>query len=103
MTATVKRHVRSGSAELCLEDTATGVPALVCLHAGVTDKRLWAPQLEASATHRVVACDRRGFVVQARIDEYEAAERRGDQAAVNEMERPDEFDPAVQAFLDRLR
>ena len=44
MTVTVKRHVRSGSAELCVEDTATGGPALVCLHAGVTDKRLWAPQ-----------------------------------------------------------
>ena len=28
MTATVKRHVRSGSAELCVEDTATGGPAL---------------------------------------------------------------------------
>jgi len=162
--ATVKRHVRSGSAELCVEDTATGGPALVCLHAGVTDKRLWAPQLEAfGATHRVVAYDRRGFgetrlpssrerepfahvddlravldalaidravlmgcsqggrialdmtlahpervralvlvanavtgapendapwspLVQSRIDEYEAAEKRGDQAAVNEIE-----------------
>lgn len=164
MRATVKRHVRSGSAELCVEDTATGGPALVCLHAGVTDKRLWAPQLEAfGATHRVVAYDRRGFgetrlpsprerepfahvddlravldalaidravlmgcsqggriaidmtlahpervralvlvanavtgapendapwspLVQSRIDEYEAAEKRGDQAAVNEIE-----------------
>ena len=164
MTARVKRHVRSGSAELCVEDTATGGPALVCLHAGVTDKRLWAPQLEAfGATHRVVASDRRGFgetrlpsprerepfahvddlravldalaidravlmgcsqggrialdmtlahpervralvlvanavtgapendapwspLVQSRIDEYEAAEKRGDQAAVNEIE-----------------
>jgi len=162
--AAVKRHVRSGSAELCVEDTATGGPALVCLHAGVTDKRLWAPQLEAfGATHRVVAYDRRGFgetrlpsprerepfahvddlravldalaidravlmgcsqggrialdmtlahpervralvlvanavtgapendapwspLVQSRIDEYEAAEKRGDQAAVNEIE-----------------
>jgi len=162
--ATVKRHVRSGSAELCVEDTATGGPALVCLHAGVTDKRLWAPQLEAfGATHRVVAYDRRGFgetrlpsprerepfahvddlravldalaidravlmgcsqggriaidmtlahpervralvlvanavtgapendapwspLVQSRIDDYEAAEKRGDQAAVNEIE-----------------
>jgi len=136
----------------------------VCLHAGVTDRRLWAPQLEAfGATHRVVAYDRRGFgetrlpsprerepfahvddlravldalaidravlmgcsqggrialdmtlahpervralvlvanavtgapendapwspLVQSRIDEYEAAEKRGDQAAVNEIE-----------------
>ena len=57
VTGTVKRHVRSGSAELCVEDTASVDRALVCLHAGVTDRRLW----------------------------------------------PDEFNRAVQAFLDRQR
>jgi len=57
--------VRSGTADLCIDDvgpTAAAGPPLVCLHAGVTDRRLWAPQREAlGASHRVVAYDRRGF------------------------------------------
>jgi pimeloyl-ACP methyl ester carboxylesterase len=58
----VKRFVRSGRAELCAEDSGTSGPALVCLHAGVADRRMWGPQLEAfGATHRVIAYDRRGF------------------------------------------
>lgn len=58
----MKRFIRSGRAELCVEDSQTPGPALVCLHAGVADRRMWAPQIEAfRATHRVIAYDRRGF------------------------------------------
>ena len=54
--------VRSGRAELRVEDSQTPGPAVVCLHAGVCDRRMWAPQVEAlRATHRVIAYDRRGF------------------------------------------
>ena len=61
-----KRFVRSGRAELCVEDSATNTTttgaAIVCLHAGVCDRRMWAPQVEAlQAAHRVLAYDRRGF------------------------------------------
>jgi pimeloyl-ACP methyl ester carboxylesterase len=58
----VKRFIRSGRAELCVEDSQTAGPVIVCLHAGVCDRRMWAPQVEAlQATHRVIAYDRRGF------------------------------------------
>lgn len=58
----MKRFVGSGRAELCVEDTQTAGDAIVCLHAGVCDKRMWAPQVEAlRASHRVLAYDRRGF------------------------------------------
>jgi len=62
----MKRFVRSGRAELCLEESATDTAkagdAIVCLHAGVCDRRMWAPQADAlSATRRVLAYDRRGF------------------------------------------
>ncbi|MEP7102039.1 MAG: alpha/beta hydrolase [Burkholderiales bacterium] len=58
----MKRFVRAGQAELCVEDSQTAGPAIVCLHAGVCDRRMWAPQVEAlRATHRVLAYDRRGF------------------------------------------
>jgi len=54
--------VRSGSAELCVEDSGPPGTPLVCLHAGVCDRRMWAPQAEAlRATHRILAYDRRGF------------------------------------------
>ena len=58
----MKSFVRSGRAELCVEDSHTpGVPVL-CLHAGVCDRRRWAPQVQAlRADHRVLAYDRRGF------------------------------------------
>ena len=58
----MKRFIRSGRAELCVEDSQTPGPVIVCLHAGVCDRRMWTPQIEAlQATHRVIACDRRGF------------------------------------------
>lgn len=55
------RPVGSGSAVLAVEGTGTG-PTVVCLHAGVADRRSWrpiAPMLVAD--HRLVAWDRRGF------------------------------------------
>jgi pimeloyl-ACP methyl ester carboxylesterase len=62
MTTTTRRFVRSGRAELCVDDSATPGEAIVCLHAGVCDRRMWAPQIEAlQSTHRVIAYDRRGF------------------------------------------
>jgi len=164
----LKVFVRSGTAELCVEDSqpdaATPGAPVVCLHAGVTDRRLWTPQFEAlGATHRMIAYDRRGFgetrlpqpaarepysqvadllavldtllidravlmgcsqggriaidlalahpervralvlvasavsgspevdepyppLIEARVESYEAAERRGDQAALNELD-----------------
>ena len=58
----MKRFVRSGRAELCVEDSQTAGPVIVCLHAGVCDRRMWVPQVAAlQATHRVVVYDRRGF------------------------------------------
>ena len=58
----MKRFIRSGRAELCVEDSQTAGPGVVCLHAGVCDRRMWAPQVAAlQATHRAVVVDRRGF------------------------------------------
>lgn len=58
----MKRFVRSGSAELCVEDSQTRGDPVVCLHAGVTDRRMWSPQLDAlQGTQRMFAYDRRGF------------------------------------------
>ena len=58
----MKHFVRSGRAELCVEDSQTAGPAIVCLHAGVCDRRMWALQVEAlQAAHRVIVYDRRGF------------------------------------------
>ncbi len=171
----MKTFVRSGTAGLCVEDSRAPGPPVVCLHAGVTDKRLWAPQIEAfGATRRMVAYDRRGFgetrlpplaardafsqvgdlvavlealrldrpvlmgcsqggriaidialahpervralvlvasavtgaphgdavytpVVQARVDAYDAAEKRGDQAALNELDAQFWLDGPEQA------
>jgi pimeloyl-ACP methyl ester carboxylesterase len=51
----------SGKAELTGIEDGKG-PALVFLHAGVADKRMWRDQMAAFANrHRVVAYDRRGF------------------------------------------
>jgi pimeloyl-ACP methyl ester carboxylesterase len=57
----MKSHVRSGAAELCVEDTGTPGMPVVCLHAAVCDRRMWAAQREAlGGAHRVIAYDRRG-------------------------------------------
>jgi pimeloyl-ACP methyl ester carboxylesterase len=53
--------VSSGNAELATSIAGDG-NALVFLHAGVADRRMWSEQMAAFApTHRVVAYDRRGF------------------------------------------
>ena len=54
-------HISSGHARLAATVAGTG-SAIVFLHAGVADRRMWQPQLDAfAATHKVVAYDRRGF------------------------------------------
>lgn len=52
----------SGAATLHGTDSGEGLP-VVFLHAGVTDSRMWASQIEAvaAAGFRAVAYDRRGF------------------------------------------
>jgi pimeloyl-ACP methyl ester carboxylesterase len=52
--------IQSGKAQLTGVEDGSG-PALVFLHAGVADKRMWRDQMAAFADrHRVVAYDRRG-------------------------------------------
>jgi pimeloyl-ACP methyl ester carboxylesterase len=46
---------------LSYDDTGTG-PAVLLIHAGVADRRMWDPQMPAlTAAHRVVRCDEPGF------------------------------------------
>jgi pimeloyl-ACP methyl ester carboxylesterase len=53
--------IRSGKAQLTGVEDGKG-PAIVFLHAGVADKRMWRDQMAAFADrHRVIAYDRRGF------------------------------------------
>lgn len=53
--------ITSGRAQLTGTEDGKG-PAIVFLHAGVADKRMWRDQMAAFADrHRVVAYDRRGF------------------------------------------
>src|SRR5262245_29941298 len=53
--------IASGKAQLTGTEDGAG-PAVVFLHAGVADKRMWRDQMAAFAgRHRVVAYDRRGF------------------------------------------
>jgi pimeloyl-ACP methyl ester carboxylesterase len=53
--------ITSDGAALCVSEAGAG-DALICLHAGVADRRMWAAQEEALRDqYRVVAYDRRGF------------------------------------------
>lgn len=53
--------ISSGKAQISGLEEGKG-PAIVFLHAGVADKRMWSDQMAAFADHhRVVAYDRRGF------------------------------------------
>lgn len=56
-------QVRSGGARLCAVSVGRrGSPAVVLLHAGVGDRRMWADQLQALGRDGyAVAWDRRGF------------------------------------------
>jgi len=61
MTAHGRFEVAQGRAQLVGEQAGHG-PALVFLHAGVTDRRMWRAQLAAFApSWRALAYDRRGF------------------------------------------
>lgn len=54
-------RVEMDGAQLVGERTGSG-EAIVFLHAGVADRRMWRPQLAAlGADHHVIAYDRRGF------------------------------------------
>lgn len=62
--------VESGEAALACEVMGEG-PAVVFLHAGVADRRMWSAQLEAAAHagFRAAAYDRRGFGDSLHADE----------------------------------
>ncbi|MGI4861422.1 MAG: alpha/beta fold hydrolase [Janthinobacterium lividum] len=56
-----RHRIVSGQAILAAHATGTG-DAVVFLHAGVADSRMWRAQLEGvGARHRAIAYDRRGF------------------------------------------
>lgn len=53
--------VASGSARIAYDVSGDG-PAVLLLHAGVTDRRSWGPLIEAlGATYRTIAYDQRGY------------------------------------------
>jgi pimeloyl-ACP methyl ester carboxylesterase len=53
--------ITSGLARLAGESAGSG-PAVVFLHAGVTDRRMWRAEMDAlKRDHQVIAYDRRGF------------------------------------------
>jgi pimeloyl-ACP methyl ester carboxylesterase len=61
--------VRSGSAVLAVERSGSG-PALVCLHAGVCDRRMFAAQeRDLGNRFEIVRYDRRGFGETTSVDE----------------------------------
>jgi pimeloyl-ACP methyl ester carboxylesterase len=61
MTAHERFEVAQGQTRLAGEHAGRG-PALVFLHAGVADRRMWRTELAAFApTHHALAYDRRGF------------------------------------------
>lgn len=67
MTRTFKLKI--GSAELALERSGEG-KALIFLHAGVADRRMWQYQMaKLSDSYQVVAYDRRGFGETKTVDE----------------------------------
>ncbi|WP_308738190.1 alpha/beta fold hydrolase [Knoellia flava] len=61
MTLTTPATGTTGPLLIAHDDEGSG-PAVVLLHAGVADRRMWAPVVASLATdHRVVAPDLRGF------------------------------------------
>ena len=67
MTEVIK--IKVGNAQLAVERSGKG-NAIVFLHAGVADKRMWHHQLaEFREDHLVVAYDRRGFGETTAVDE----------------------------------
>jgi len=69
MTPVTEFTIPSGQARLAAQACGHG-PAVVLLHAGVADARMWNEQLAALASrHRAVAYDRRGFGGSLHADE----------------------------------
>lgn len=56
-------HVTSGRASIAVDDTgASDGPPVLMLHAGVTDRRSWAPLVDHLGTHvRSIRYDQRGY------------------------------------------
>ena len=78
--------IPSGQARLAAQACGHG-PAVVLLHAGVADARMWSEQLAALASsHRAVAYDRRGFGGSLHADEPYS--RVGDLLAVLDAVSP---------------
>lgn len=58
---TERFEITSGTARLVCDSNGHG-PPIVCLHAGVADRRIWtAPAKHLSEHHRIYAYDRRGY------------------------------------------
>jgi pimeloyl-ACP methyl ester carboxylesterase len=54
-------HLKIGDDRVFYEDAGSG-PAVILIHAGIADHRMWEAQVEAFApTHRVIRFDIRGF------------------------------------------
>lgn len=57
----ISKIISSGAARLPAIEAGRGDP-LLCVHAGIADKRMWLPQMDALKDgHRVIAYDQRGF------------------------------------------
>jgi pimeloyl-ACP methyl ester carboxylesterase len=83
--------VMAGRAALATESDGTG-PAVVFLHAGVADRRMWRPLAGAlGSSCRLVAYDRRGFGETPAVDE--ARSQVDDLVAV--MDHPAAGSPAI--------
>jgi pimeloyl-ACP methyl ester carboxylesterase len=54
-------EITSGSAVLAAEEHGSGTPAVLLVHAGVTDQRSWAAVVAALPDHRCVTYDARGY------------------------------------------
>lgn len=61
--------VQSGSVALAAESDGMG-PTIVCLHAGVCDRRMWRPlTVQLRSNYRMIGYDRRGFGQTPAVDE----------------------------------
>ena len=75
-------NIISGEAELAVESAGSGEP-IIFIHAGVADRRMWGPQVEAfSSSYHVISYDQRGFGETTTPDE--AFSFAGDLAAIIE-------------------
>jgi len=54
-------EITSGNAVLAAEEHGSGTPAVLLIHAGVTDQRSWATVVDALADHRCLTYDARGY------------------------------------------